>query len=23
MYLRPDEVAQVLERTGFIRDYVT
>ncbi len=23
MYLRPDEVAQVLEKTGFIRDYVT
>ncbi|MBW7981812.1 DUF2002 family protein [Enterobacillus tribolii] len=23
MYLRPDEVAQVLEHSGFIRDYVT
>ncbi|MCE9907127.1 DUF2002 family protein, partial [Hafnia paralvei] len=23
MYLRPDEVAQVLEKTGFIRDCVT
>lgn len=23
MYLRPDEVAQVLEHTGFVRDYVT
>ncbi len=23
MYLRPDEVAKVLENTGFERDYVT